>query len=186
MPASAAGQQARTNSDEALKKWAWAETRVKTTSELALGNPETGVFFHKFSGKTKNMHLIGSLYFGRKWKVFLARCSASVAYYKYARKEKLFCEILVINLNEIKRHLTNEKPITCRSPMVEPRAHPFFFLQTTASIIDFCSVFNMKSLSLPALVKSKSNSLLNITRPLSNFLFAVKACDEVQVARFWL
>ena len=29
------------------------------------------------------------------------------------------------------------------------------------SIIDFCSVFNLKSLSFPALVKAKSNASLN-------------------------
>ena len=33
--------------------------------------------------------------------------------------------------------------------------------QMTASIIDFCSVFNLKLLSLPALVKAKSSALLN-------------------------
>ena len=33
--------------------------------------------------------------------------------------------------------------------------------QMTASIIDFCSVFNLKLLSLPALVKAKSGALLN-------------------------
>ena len=33
--------------------------------------------------------------------------------------------------------------------------------QMTASIIDFCSVFNLKLLSLPALVKVKSSALLN-------------------------
>ena len=32
---------------------------------------------------------------------------------------------------------------------------------TTASIIDYCSVFNLKSLSFPALVKAKSNASLN-------------------------
>ena len=32
---------------------------------------------------------------------------------------------------------------------------------TTASIIDFCSVFNLKSLSFPALAKAKSNASLN-------------------------
>ena len=32
---------------------------------------------------------------------------------------------------------------------------------TAASIIDFCSVFNLKSLSFPALVKAKSNASLN-------------------------
>ena len=32
---------------------------------------------------------------------------------------------------------------------------------TTASRIDFCSVFNLKSLSFPALVKAKSNASLN-------------------------
>ena len=36
-----------------------------------------------------------------------------------------------------------------------------FFWQTSASIIDFCSLFNLKLLSLVALVKAKSNALLN-------------------------
>ena len=32
---------------------------------------------------------------------------------------------------------------------------------TTVSIIDICSVFNLESLSFPALVKAKSNASLN-------------------------
>ena len=113
-----------------------------------------------FSRKTKNTHLIGSFYFARKWKVCLVLLSAGAVDYKYARKEKLFGAILVINFSGIKRHLTNEKPVTCRSLLVEPLAHSFFW-ETTASIIDFCPVFNLKLLSLPALVKAKSNVLLN-------------------------
>ena len=38
--------------------------------------------------------------------------------------------------------------------------------QTTSSIIDFCSVFNLQFLSSPALVKAK----------FSNFLFSLRAC----------
>ena len=57
--------------------------------------------------------MIGSFYFVRKWKVYLALFSASAPCYKYSRKRKLLVlEILVINLNGIKRHLTYEKPMT--------------------------------------------------------------------------
>ena len=63
------------------------------------------------------------------WKVCLVLLSAGAVYYKYARKEKLFGAILVINFNGIKGHLTNAKPMTCRSLLVEPLAHSFFFLR---------------------------------------------------------
>ena len=132
-----------------------------TEGEKSSGEPWNTCLSYWFSRKTKNTHMIGSFYFARKWKVCLVLLSAGAVDYKYARKEKLFGAILVINLCGIKRHLTNEKPMTCRSQLVEPLAHSFFFWETTASIIDFCSVFNLKLLSLPALLKAKSNVLLN-------------------------
>ena len=47
----------------------------------------------------------------------------------------------------------------------------------TASIIDFCSVFNLQSLSFSALVKGTSNPLLNNEAiNFCNFLFALRAC----------
>ena len=131
-----------------------------TEGEKSSGEPRNTRLSYWFSRKTKNTHLIGSFYFARKWKVCLVLLSAGAVDYKYARKEKLFGAILVINFSGIKRHLTNEKPVTCRSLLVEPLAHSFFW-ETTASIIDFCPVFNLKLLSLPALVKAKSNVLLN-------------------------
>lgn len=135
-----------------------------TEGEKSSGEPWNMRLSYWFSRKTKNTHLIGSFYFARKWKVCLVLLSAGAVDYKYARKEKLFGAILFINFSGIKRHLTNEKPVTCRSLLVEPLAHSFFFFWetvTTVSIIDFCTVFNLKLLSLPALVKAKSNVLLN-------------------------
>ena len=70
MPGCAVGQQGRSNSDQALRKRAWAKTRVKTRlaisldprallfctwlrERIALGSPETGVFLIGFREKQR-------------------------------------------------------------------------------------------------------------------------------------
>ena len=98
-----------------------------TEGEKSSGEPWNRRLSYWLSWKTKNTLLIGLFHFARKWKVCLVLFSASAFYYKYARKEKLFGKILVINFNGLKRHLTIEKPMTCRSLLVEPLAHSFFF-----------------------------------------------------------
>ena len=57
-----------------------------TEGENSSGEPWNKRLSHWFSRGTKNRHMIGLF----KWKVCLTLFSASAAYYKYARKEKLF------------------------------------------------------------------------------------------------
>jgi len=68
---------------------------------------------------------------------------------------------------------------------VKALAHPFF-KQTTASTIDFYSVFNLKLLSLPALVTTKSDALLNDEAIFQFPDFPKGMRREVQIARIWL
>ena len=101
--------------------------------------------------------MIGSF----KLKVCLTLFSASAAYYKYAKKEKL--ESWKIGQIEV----TPDSEEVLRTKICWKFFRKVTVLANgvkksrTASIITFCSVFNLKSLSFPTLGKAKSNASLN-------------------------
>ena len=83
-----------------------------------------------------------------------------------------------MNQQSQKHHLADERLRTCKILWTKP-LKTSFFLQTTASIIAFCSSFKRKSLSFPAFRNADSKALAS-----SSGLLGMRPVDHI--ARFWL
>ena len=141
---------------------------------------------HWFSRRTENVHMIGSFYFARKWKVCFAPPISNVP----GRKGFLALEILVINLNWIKRSQNTEETVW--------RGFKSFLLLRFHACYDAINIFGKLGIRENLAEKLKQTGGIevtpdckdvlpsNICRKFSNFLFAKSICREVQKARFWL